>query len=129
MTDPIIALQEKLFLSFPVMILFFFSLLKTFSKGTYPNISRVVFTIFAIQISTHIFQVLTSFRCTPSETTQIGILCNRVAFVFGIVLFALLSYVFIQQQTSITLFSILLAFYMIISHVIHIVPINLIKTN
>ena len=78
--------KEKLFISFPVMFVFFFSLLKTFQNTQYQYIKRLVFTIFTLQIITHIVQLFTGFKCTPSEKNPINKLCNIIALVFGVTL-------------------------------------------
>ena len=120
--------KEKLFISFPVMIVFFFSLLKTFQNTQYPYIQRVVFTIFTLQIITHIVQLFTGFKCTPSEKNPINKICNIIALVFGVTLLSLLSFVFYHERIKITLFSILVALYMTVSHVIHLRPLRTILT-
>ena len=118
---------EKLVFSYPVMILFYFIINKSLDVSEFFILKIISLTIFFIQILFHTYQLVFAFECTPNVTTNVGIICNKIALIFGIVHFSILSYSYLIKRKNITLIGLCIAAYMILSHLITIHPYQLLR--
>jgi len=110
---------EKIFFSYPIMILFYFCIKKSIHKNYFKHISLF---IFYIQILFHTFQLLFYYQCTPKK----NLLCNKIALVFGLIHFIIFIFHYKNENKNNIFYfiGIFISFYMILSHIIHIKIIN-----
>lgn len=102
---------EKIFISYPIMILFYFCIIKSINNKYQKYISL---SIFYIQIVFHTFQIIFNYECTPKK----NLFCNKIALVFGLVHF-IIFFVNYSINNIYCLIGLFISFYMILSHIIY----------
>jgi len=112
-------INQRIFIFFPLLILFYIALIKT----VLPKYSIIVSILFAIQIVTHVVLLISGLNCTPKQNN----ICNNFAKLIGFV------YLFIILDSGSNLkhkknwkyyFCLFVTLYIILSHFITIYPIK-----
>ena len=111
-------INQRIFIFFPLLILFYISLIST----VLPKYSTIVNILFVTQIVTHVVLLLSGLNCTPKQNN----ICNNFAKLIGFIyLFIILdSGRKLKHKNFYFYFSLFVALYIIVSHYITIYPIK-----
>jgi FkbM family methyltransferase len=107
---------------FPFMILFYLFSLKILKDTNMNKYKLIIQIIFLIQIITHTMQLFTkNFQCTPTDGP---LWANNIVLTFGVIYFSIFLHCFYKKKNILTIYTLLISLYMILSHIITIDPIN-----
>uniref|UniRef100_A0A6C0AY61 Methyltransferase FkbM domain-containing protein n=1 Tax=viral metagenome TaxID=1070528 RepID=A0A6C0AY61_9ZZZZ len=111
---------KKTFIFFPFLILFYFSMIQSLKVAKLEKYNFIVNILFLIQITTHIFFVINNSYdvCNPNKND----LCNSFAELIGLVYLVLIIMCFKNKSNMFTYISLVVVFYIILSHFVTIYP-------
>jgi hypothetical protein len=115
-------INQRIFIFFPLLILFYISIIKTLNDASLQEYTSVVTILFVIQIVTHVILLVSGKSCTPKQNN----ICNKFAKIIGFIylFIILLCNTKIKHKNIYFYFSLFVILYIILSHYITIYPIK-----